>query len=143
MSGLINPKCQVPIYLTDKLTAISCSRIDSIIFIIILAIILVCCIVFLFYNSTYDKQYTKTEKYNIVFAILFCFLCLSITTLLVSPFIASKNWDGYQEMYNAYSSKGIDPANATMSLQSMQQTNTSADAVRTGAMAIALSNLFR
>lgn len=143
MSGLINPKCQVPLYLTDKITAVSCARLDSILLIVIIAIVAICCIVFLFYSTTYDKRYTEDQKYTITMGIISCAICISLIAFIASPFIAAKSWDGYQEMYSAYSNKGIDPANAVMGMQSLQQTNISADAVRSGAYAIALSNLLR
>jgi len=141
MSSFINPKCQVPLYLTDKVTAVSCSKLDSYIFVIFLAIVVLCCIVYIYYYDE-DLKNDKNKKY-ILSGILLCCICVSIIVIVVMPFMTMRSWQGYEEIYNAYGDKGIDRKNAALNLQAMQQTNISADAVRNGAYAIAFSNLFR
>ena len=141
MSSLINPKCLVPLYLTDKITAISCSKLDSYILVIVLTIIALCCIISIFYND--NLRYNQSEKYTFSWIILLSCFCISIVIIIATPFVATRSWQGYQEMYNAYGTKGINQTNAALNLQAMEQTNISANAVRNGAYAIALSNLLR
>ena len=146
MASLIDPRCDVPLYLMENEYDVKrCGKLEGYIFSFFLSIIVIV-ISILIYNRKLRKDIlTEDEEKKRGNRRLYKYM--GITTIIViliwlgSPLLTSwlkvKRWEGYKEQIKSYKNQGFTNTDAIKKIQDMHQTKIQANAITSGAANIA------